>query len=191
MADPHISYKIKAALLYYWRYTRGFIALPETMVAWWIADIMAYKNGIVCEVEIKTTMPDMKNDINKKGKHEGYAKGLPIEYDYGFPLIHTPELQGMQATLPPNLFYFCVPESMVDKAKEYIMTLNKSYGLLSWRGGDHNIWGSIRVEKKARRLHKELHPEEIIRKRSNYRLSAEVARCYEKLYYKEDDNATK
>lgn len=48
-----IPYQIKAALLWYWRYKRGCIVATESCVSWWMADVLAYRDGIVYEIEIK------------------------------------------------------------------------------------------------------------------------------------------
>jgi hypothetical protein len=66
----------------------------------------------IMEVEIKCTMPDLRNEV-KKRKHSIYAKPTPYYKKF-----------------VPNYFFFAVPESMIDKATCYLEDF-PMYGIIS------------------------------------------------------------
>lgn len=60
----------------------------------WESDVFILKNnGYIIEVEIKISVSDFKADVKKTVKHETLVNGI----------------------YKPNKFFYCVPESLVDK----------------------------------------------------------------------------
>ncbi len=138
------SYYIKAHLLNYFRFHRGYMYIA-CECGDYKADFIACDGKEFIEVEIKTTYQDFIADF-KKRKHKRYKK-----------------LSGMWT---PNRFYFIVPENIVEKCAEYLRTAKLKYGLLVI--ADDKYYGkqlpqiyfestcdAIHIVKKAQALHTE------------------------------------
>ncbi len=93
------------------------------------ADVLGINEKKMIEVEVKVTESDLKADF-KKPKHYAYLKTLGSTW---------------QQQWVPNLFYFAVPEELVEFAKAYIAEKNAPYGVICLK--------DFKVVKRARPLH--------------------------------------
>ena len=155
------SAHIKAGLLNYLRFNKGMVTATEVKTICGFADIMAYclHSRHMIEVEVKTNIQDLKNEIrNKSNKH--YCIKHPEKYGYKYI---------------PNRYYICVPAEILEDAKPIIESINENYGIIVYthlyNGKDDT--GIINV-KSAKSLH--------VKKQNGYlctiskRLSCEVAK---------------
>lgn len=135
------SEHLKYWLFYYYRIKRQFnVCASEVSVGnCWIADFAVVKKNEIIEIEIKTSIADLKNDFkNKKSKFmllESCLKGEEVNYNY-----------------IPNYFYYCVPEKIAIKAYEILK--DTPYGLIiipNHHYADHDFFyprkGSERFNK--------------------------------------------
>jgi len=102
---------LKLALLHYFRFKRQCICVDEFRGA----DIIADTGKTIIEVEIKLTKTDLINGERKKStKHQAYKLGDSYQRNQ------------------PNLFLFCVPESLVDVAVDWAAVINEKYGIIAF-----------------------------------------------------------
>lgn len=160
--------EVKNNLLFYFLYSRGFLcATTEVGVfdGFSLADIVALnKNYKFYEVEIKTSLIDLKNELktvdditNNRQREKNLAKW----YKHS-AYLKTPE---QETLFIPHRFYFSAP---YENKEEALQTLSKTpYGLMDLDG---NIY------KVAKDLHKKPIPKDFIEKmlrrlsRENYDL---------------------
>lgn len=127
------SYQLKAALMWYWRYKRNIICAPELHNG----DVVNYDIPFIHEIEIKISKSDLWNGEARKDKHISYANG---KYRWG--------TQGM-----PNKFSVCVPNRLIDTAKDWVKSTNKKYGIISLVGDNpYDVW----IIESAKYIHKEI-----------------------------------
>ena len=131
--------KLKYQALFYLRIKQRccFIA---TEVGNNSADVLGISEKKMIEIEVKTNMPDFKNDF-KKPKHGNYDREKEGAY-----------IGSWQKQWVPNQFYFAVPTSMVEEVKKYLEDKGYTqYGVLALAEPDTD--GEFRVVKQAKKLH--------------------------------------
>lgn len=146
---------IKGALLSYFRFNRSMIVGTEVYVLCGLADILATDKKKFYEVEIKTSISDLKADFkNKKHKHS-FMK----ESHYA-------------NTYQPNYFYFGIPYDLLEKATPLI---DKLYGIIIIKS-----FNNVSIYRRAKKLHNNY----CNRLYNNLvkRISSELANLYIKKY---------
>lgn len=141
--------KIKLELLKYFRFERSYPVVCTECIH--NADINAYKNGKLVEVEIKISKSDFKHEFLES--HENRWK------TYKHDKYANPHDSLSACGIVPHKYMFCVPIDMKEWALEYLKDKNSSYGLLvydekAWTGHTHIV--SV---KPAKLLHKEELPQ--------------------------------
>ena len=129
------SKTIKAVVLAYYRYKRGYFVSTETDVTSGIADVLAVnKDGTISvEIEVKTSYADLQNEWkNKKRKHS--------------KLQESSNRQGKA-----NYYYFAIPEKLyTDKLVKNIEEMGSDkYGIIVI-----NSSYQVEIRKQAKRLNK-------------------------------------
>lgn len=141
------SEDIKIALLSNYRYKKQQIAADEVGFQLGQTDISSYLNGVLTEVEIKTSKSDLWNgEKRKSGKHECYTKP-PSTLKY--------------KEITPNYFFICVPEDLLPEAEKWVEATNKNYGILRYESNEKFCMrpeDRILVWRRAKRLHNETYP---------------------------------
>lgn len=136
------AFDLKLALLRYFRFERQWICVDEFQRA----DVFADTGKDTIEVEVKVNKGDLENnECYKVGKHYRYRIGR----SYNF--------------INPNLFYFCVPETLVKSAEIVCEKLNPKYGIIAFNPyvfERHLQWEykiphreCLRMARSAKRLH--------------------------------------
>jgi hypothetical protein len=124
------------------------------------ADVLGCNEKKMIEIEVKTNMPDFKNDF-KKNKHSNYSSS---EYNWKQQSI-------------PNQFYFAVPPSMVEDVKKYLDEKGyDKYGVLALADPDTD--GELRVHRTAKKLH-ERKPNSHVAYTIALRMGSELLRFHE------------
>lgn len=132
-----------------------------------IADVIVLtKLDSITEIEIKTSLVDLKNDL-KKGqekynweitKVKRNVNNRTIELDeykkVNIKLVTKHEIisNGNNDYYTPNKFYFCVPTELVNDTIKFAKTINIKYGVIEFID-TKNIKRSIRIRKSAKKLH--------------------------------------
>lgn len=166
--------EVKEWLLFYFLYTRNFLCATTEMYVYdgsFIADIIALSpNYKIYEVEIKTNINDLKNELNsilsiKKDKIEENKKLSKYRKHRGY-------LNKIKddSLFIPHKFYFAIPY----EDKEYVLKIlsGTSYGLMDLHGN---------ILKTAKDLHNEPIEKQYVEKtlqrisRVNYKLLLENA----------------
>ena len=130
------SKTIKAVILAYYRYKRGYFVATETNVSHGIADVVAVSKdlSISVEIEVKVSKSDLKNEWGNKGTKHSRLQDTANRYQ-----------------LVPNYFYFAMPASLYNDALQESIDLNghSSYGVMI-------VTDSYQIEivKQAKRLNK-------------------------------------
>lgn len=102
------SLHLKTALLYYYRFKRGYLVCDEVYTAnREKADILVDAKKEFYEIEIKTSKSDLRAEKKKKKHKESAKPGA-------------------------NKFYICVPTSLVPYAEKWIEEINPRYGLIEF-----------------------------------------------------------
>ncbi len=142
MKDINISsLHLKTALLYYYRFKRGYLCSDEVYSSYGQkADILVDTGKAIYEIEIKLNKADLYKE-KKKTKHK------PDNTRYTV-----------------NKFSLCVPTELVESAKKWIKEVNPKYGLIEFntqyyteRKARYNItqWDQcLRFIKKSSNLNK-------------------------------------
>lgn len=130
------SKTVKAVVLAYYRYKRGYFVSTETHVSHGIADVLAVSKDlkISVEIEVKVSKSDLKNEwINKSTKHSRLQDDTNR---YG---------------LIPNYFYFAMPSALYSEALQDSIDLNghTSYGIIIVNDNHQ-----VEIVKQAKRLNK-------------------------------------
>lgn len=110
------SFEIKAALFYFFAYRQYPITATECGAFY--ADFIAVKNKKLIEVEIKTSIADLKKDFTLKSKHDIY-KSFDASKD--------------EKVWIPRRFYICVPKTIQKAAETVLKSENQKYGLLIYK----------------------------------------------------------
>lgn len=161
------SNQIKSALLSYYRYKRQSIVGTEVNLGSnGSADILAENKGYITEVEVKTSISDLKKDFTKRWKHKNYKDTQPTYTKYY-----------------PHYFYFCLPDKLIDQALEYLEDKNKKYGIMSYDANSYSFTRPeeyIRVVRSAKKLHD--NSNEILKEHIVRRVVSELCTIYEDKY---------
>ena len=103
------SLHLKTALLYYYRFKRGYLCVDECYSTYGqIADVLVDSGKSIHEIEIKTNKSDL-NQEKKKAKHKSNNTRYTI-----------------------NKFSLCVPTELIESAKKWIEEVNPKYGLIEF-----------------------------------------------------------
>jgi hypothetical protein len=105
------SKQIKASLMSYYRFKRGYICVDEASCSGGLSDVLVDTGKYIIDVEVKISKSDLINGEAKKSKHYMY-KNCDGHHYY------------------PNKFVVCVPENLRTVAEEWVLTTNKKYGIL-------------------------------------------------------------
>jgi hypothetical protein len=161
--------RIKTALLYYYTFQRcSKLVCTELWDGFGIADVLALKDKIVTEIEIKISKNDLYNEL-KKGKET--INGLITKHD----AIST-------SIMPvPNKYYFCIPTELVDEAISFSNKLNPKYGIIEF--SNTIIKKCIKIRKKAHMIHTKDNSINYER-RMLERIPNDLVNKYMKLYWK-------
>ena len=133
------SLHLKTALLYYYRFKRGYLCVDECYSGCREkADVLIDTGKAIFEVEIKLNKADLYKEKKKK-KHK------------------------IDSFRGANNFYLCVPTELVEFTKKWIKEVNPKYGLIEFniqyyteRKARYGIthWDKcLRFRKKASKLH--------------------------------------
>lgn len=161
---------LKTEAIAWLRYIRR-CHLVCTEVGPYNSDCWGLSDDRLTEVETKISMADFKADF-RKDKHAVYSRQTQNYYGV------------------PNTFYFCVPESLGDKALEFlekietpglgyvkpgpVMDTVKKYGLLVAGNPHSGILGRrLTVVKKAAFIHKNAYSDSV-RRTAEMRMSSEL-----------------
>lgn len=131
--------EIKTKLLKYFKWERNYDIVCTEMVYYIlakivVADLIAVNKHEIVEIEIKTSISDLRADfLNKIEKHEIY---------------NIPEMMTIQM---PNRLYYCVHKDMCNEATPIILSKNKKYGIIIYY--DIGGYPYISIEKRASKLH--------------------------------------
>ncbi len=156
------SLHLKTALLYYYRFKRGYLCSDEVYSGCREkADILIDTKKAIYEIEIKTNKSDLYKEKKKKKHKVDFFRGA-------------------------NKFYLCVPSDLIPFTQKWIQEVNPKYGLIEFntqyyteRKARYNItqWDKcLRFKKQALNLHKGYN----IRLRQNIikRLSSALCNAY-------------
>lgn len=143
---------MKRELLKYFRFERGMVTGTEVNSA----DVLSISDDLSrsYEIEIKTSLNDLKRDFTKKAIKHAY-------------------IENSNNKLNPNFFYFCIPEDVLEKAQEIIEINNDRYGIICMQK-----YGNLQFIKKPRRLNKADNTE--LYKLLVKRISSELVNMYMK-----------
>lgn len=164
---------IKTALIHYFRFKRSFEAVAtEVSYIWGIADVMAYNDDVVVEVEVKIDKSDLYKELNgscKEAKHKfGLNKNITsVNKEYAIP----------------NKFYFCVTENLLEFTLQYVNKINSKYGVMVFNPRNWRLKNMIIIKKQAKNLHN-IRSVTLIRLIIR-RLCSEIANIYQKKIEKE------
>lgn len=158
------SQEIKVAVSHYLRFKRQYeIVATEYRFKVdrkaYYADIIAYNDNEVIELEVKISKQDLYAE-SKKSKHEYYQRG--------------------KAKFIPNRFYFVLTLELYSNidVRNYIESLNNKYGIILVAGNYCDR--IVEVRKDAKKLH-DRKPDKEISKKVIKKLSAENIYLREKL----------
>lgn len=111
------SNTIKASLLSYYRFKRGYICVDECQcTSYEISDILVDTGKAILDIEIKISKSDLIRGEARKKKHEYYKK--VEKFPYAGKRRH------------PNKFFICVPENLKEVAIQWVEETNKNYGII-------------------------------------------------------------
>jgi len=119
---------MKREVLKYFRFERGMPTGTEVNAA----DVLAISDDLSksYEIEIKTSLNDLKRDFTKKAIKHAY-------------------IENSDNKLNPNFFYFCIPEALLEKALPIVEAHNDRYGIICMKS-----YGNLKFIKHCRRLNK-------------------------------------
>lgn len=150
------SLKLKTEALCWLRFVRR-MEVVCTEVGQWSADVLGLSKDLAIEVEVKTTISDLKADfVRKARKHYVYQNAENL------------------TQFIPNLFYFLVPEKMVDTAVTIVEEKGPKLGVAYYQADGKLPYGqNIVVKRRPTRLHSRSPNEDALRM-ATLRLSSEV-----------------
>ena len=143
------SLHLKTALLYYYRFKRGYLCVDECYSNFHeIADVLVDTGKNIYEIEIKTSKTDLNNEKRKR-KHNEPKTGW----------------ETTQKTKGANRFYIFVPTELISYAEKWIEKVNPKYGLIEFntqyyterkaRYGFTHWDKCLRFKIRAKQLHTE------------------------------------
>lgn len=130
------SKTVKAVVLAYYRYKRGYFVSTETNVSHGIADVLAVSKdqSVSIEIEVKVSKSDLKNEWSNKATKHSRLQDETNKYG-----------------LIPNYFFFAMPAELYSEALQESIVANghESYGIIT-------ITNDYQVEivKQAKRLNR-------------------------------------
>lgn len=154
-ADRLIKYK---ALL--WLRVDQRCAFVATEVGSHSADVLGISEKKMIEIEVKTSIQDLRADAKKYTKHGNYLKiGIYANYSY-------------QVQWVPTHFYYAVPASLIEQAREYLDGKEgfDKYGIINAE--------EFKVVKRAQWLHKN-EPSSHVKFVCALRMGSELIRFHE------------
>lgn len=109
------SYEIKASLMSYYRFKRGFICVDECQCTGYeISDILVDTGKCIIDIEIKISKSDLIKGEARKNKHTYYK-----------------DAQGKKRH--PSKFYICVPRDLEETTIQWVKETNNDYGIIIYR----------------------------------------------------------
>jgi hypothetical protein len=132
-----LTAKITTAVLDHFIYDDCY-AITELWDGFGIADVIAIHKNTVIEIEIKTSLNNLYDELKKTkpgfmhDKFVSYTKH-DVFSDPAFPF--------------PNKYYFCVPSSILKSTLKFANELNKNYGVLEYND-------KISIIRPAKLIHK-------------------------------------
>ncbi len=140
------SNDLKCSALAWLRYKRQ-CTYACSEVGYFSADVWGIDDNRLIEIETKISIADLRADF-KKPKHKLYAKSAE-EF----------EIKSSVTASMPNIFYFCIPEELVEKAEAYLvgkaeeLPLVSRYGILVYKEWNSLFGDNVVMHRKAAKLH--------------------------------------
>ncbi len=123
------SNEIKVALLQYYRYDRQYKLVALKSQHFHSADVVCVNGrGWVIETEVKTSISDMKADLNKP-KHQALRRDYLKDHPDQEPLLH-PKEWGYEYKYSGHRFNFAIPEELLPDATPVRNTYYPYAGLI-------------------------------------------------------------
>lgn len=134
------SLEIKVACMTWLRFGRQMPFVADEVGFHWLADVAGADERSLIEIEIKTSVSDLKRDFSAKGtKHWKYLNA-PADFSW-----------------VPNRMYFAVPWELATRTAEELEKAAPNYGVLSYTepAGDYSEvpWKRLCVAKRAKPIH--------------------------------------
>jgi len=134
------STSIKTACLTWLRYAKQMPYVADEVGGHFLADVAAADDSQLIEIEIKTSVSDLRRDFETKGsKHYRY--------------LQMPDHAGWI----PNKMYFAVPAKLADVTRKLLAEKAPAYGLIvgldSSSESAMSPWKLLSIVKSAKRLH--------------------------------------
>lgn len=150
------AFKIKGHCLSYLRLQHR-CAFIGTEVGAFSADVLGISETKLIEIEVKISMSDLRADFNK------YKHNLYNGEQYG---------SSWDLKWQPTHFYYCVPQEMLDQAKEFVSKhkLGSKYGII--------CADDMGVYKNPKRLH-DREPHSSTKFALALRMGSELVRFYQ------------
>lgn len=137
MKSKITAFKIKHALMYYFRFNRQCICASECLNN----DVMVItKSGLVLDIEVKISKYDLWKGEAKKSKHKLYKH------------FETSVMAQCSKSSMANRFYICVPTILEKEALKWVEEINPKYGIIRYNPSFYN---SIMIARTAKLLHNE------------------------------------
>lgn len=150
----------------YFRFQRSFGYVCSECVH--NADVNAYNEKSLVEVEIKISKSDFKHEFDGKARWKTYKHK---KYN---------ESKKSNSYIVPNQFYFCVPIEMKEWALNYLDKNYDKYGLMVYNPDVLNGRYHIHVIKTAKKLHTNKQGIRVLRQLVS-RMSSELITAKQKL----------
>lgn len=173
------SSHIKASLMSYYRFKRGFICAEECRCTGSeISDILVDTGTEIIDIEIKISKADLIKGEARKSKHYSY-KNLSQSNKY-------------YKKYYPNKFFICVPADLKSIAEQWVKDTNPLYGIIiynppyQWRSQinfERNLH-FIKNAKSFNSVYSDKYFKEIMAKR----LSSSVTNTMQKSIIKKEKN---
>lgn len=133
--------ELKTACLTWLRYGRQMPYVAEEIGPWnWLADVAGADDAQLVEIEVKTSVADLRRDFEAKtSKHHRYLS-----------------LPGHEGWLP-NKMYFAVPAKLADATRAVLAEKAPAYGMIIGLdlAGDFSLapWKRLSIAKSAKPIH--------------------------------------
>lgn len=112
---------IKASLMSYYRFKRGYICVDECLCTGHeISDILVDTGDTIIDIEIKISKSDLITGEARKRKHNYYK-------------------QAEGKVRHPNKFYICVPANLKEVTEQWVSETNPLYGIIIYNPPMHFI----------------------------------------------------
>lgn len=161
LEDVMNSEDLKTEVLAWLRYLRK-CEIVCTEAGRYSADVWGMTATRLIEVETKVSISDLRADFRKE-KHGLYNR-------------YAAEPQGLGGCIP-NAFYFCLPADLVDKAQEFLKTVElpvvRKYGIIAIADTRQLLGRNAAAVVKAGRIHGEP-PQDWVRETGLLRMASEL-----------------